>query len=773
MPVKAEKIISPKTARFEQPDQNDMQTHLANLPTAVCAVRDKFRHFLSDALALFFEHVDESLFKMAENVLSNQEQHNYLDATREMRKQRANFSKEYIRLIETAFDFLDSANKSVSSISPIEELLTRSSDHQATSLSLVDDQEVEQMVAIKTLATRALAKNSEAVQHISLRLNCLVPAKVYQKNNPVGPEVLSTALMVLCKKLNMDITAKLIVIRAFDKTLMNSLPGIYENINQILIKQKILPSISNQVQKKKSPPGKPASARSRATTMNRYGSSVIPSASVEQRVFLSSLERIFGKSAAVQSPSSLTVDTESNLVKILSIAQKLPLNVANSSGKINSHKILERICNHKGMNAHIGKMDEKAINLVDRLFYHIQDDANLALPIKTLLSRLQIPVVKVAILDKSFFTSEAHPARKLLNEMAAAAVGWQNHSEPGDGTDFHDPFYQKMSDIVRRVLQDFAIDMTIFSDLLTEFSEFIKKEKLRSAVIERRIIDSEDGKARADIARTAVALEVELRLKVPGLPEVARTLIRKYWSKVMFIIALKHGFNSSEWQETLTTMDDLVRSVKISHNDESKRLLIKLVPDLVNRLQEGLESISTNPSHMANIFKSLERVHLNAIRGKAAPPPQGDKESSVRVFPPRPRGAMAAAGTRVDVRPLHTNPPATESAASKKLPEREIPKKASELLPEDDLYLRQVGQFSQGAWFELTDDRNEIIRCRLAAFIKPASKYIFVNRNGLKVAEKSPEELALGLKYAKVKVLNNDLLFDRALETVISGMRRH
>ena len=49
--------------------------------------------------------------------------------------------------------------------------------------------------------------------------------------------------------------------------------------------------------------------------------------------------------------------------------------------------------------------------------------------------------------------------------------------------------------------------------------------------------------------------------------------------------------------------------------------------------------------------------------------------------------------------------------------------------------------------------------------------YIFVNRSGVKVAEKTKLELASDLKEGLVQVLNDGLLFDRALESIIGNLR--
>ena len=75
------------------------------------------------------------------------------------------------------------------------------------------------------------------------------------------------------------------------------------------------------------------------------------------------------------------------------------------------------------------QVDADVINLVSMLFDFILEDRQLPSIMKALLSRLQIPILKVALLDRSFFNRGGHPARKLLNELAMAAIGWNEKAE--------------------------------------------------------------------------------------------------------------------------------------------------------------------------------------------------------------------------------------------------------------------------------------------------------------------------------------------------------
>ena len=122
----------------------------------------------------------------------------------------------------------------------------------------------------------------------------------------------------------------------------------------------------------------------------------------------------------------------------------------------------------------VGEIDDDVINLVSMLFEFILDDRTLPDSLKALIGRLQIPLLKVAVLDKTFFSRGSHPARRLLNEIASAAMGWGDQDEAQ-----RDSLYQKIEQIVARLLNDFTDDPAIFSELLADFLAFIGDERRR------------------------------------------------------------------------------------------------------------------------------------------------------------------------------------------------------------------------------------------------------------------------------------------------------
>ncbi|MCP3906646.1 MAG: DUF1631 domain-containing protein, partial [Oceanicoccus sp.] len=89
----------------------------------------------------------------------------------------------------------------------------------------------------------------------------------------------------------------------------------------------------------------------------------------------------------------------------------------------------------------------------------------------------------------------------------------------------------------------------------------------------------------------------------------------------------------------------------------------------------------------------------------------------------------------------------------------------------DDPCLVVVDNMTMGSWVELHQDDDKKFRCRLAAIIRSTGKYIFVNRSGMKVAEYNRMSFARAIKGGHISTLDEGLLFDRALESVIGNLR--
>src|SRR5690606_7452459 len=140
--------------------------------------------------------------------------------------------------------------------------------------------------------------------------------------------------------------------------------------------------------------------------------------------------------------------------------------------------------------ARLNQMGEDVINLVSMLFEFILNDNQLPATMKALIPRLQIPMLKAAILDKSYSGKEGHPARRLLNDIATAAVGWDEVSE-------HEPdaLRDTVEAIVAHLLTGFDRNLGGFGELLGDVQGVGRGEHRRRQVVDQAVRVAEEGGA--------------------------------------------------------------------------------------------------------------------------------------------------------------------------------------------------------------------------------------------------------------------------------------
>ncbi len=791
---------------------------LTRLPAPIHGLRDKARQQLQVYLRELFDRIDDAMFELADKANNNQDQNIFFDSMREVRIRRRAIENTFFRTLDIGFARLLDPTAYQDEKRQVEKAVS------LDELTIVKNDELEEMVAVDSMVNKANEQFAELIQHLTLRIDHLVPTKVYQKNNPLGVDVICNAFTDATATLNIDVKAKLVMFKIFDNAMMSKLGKLFEVLNQSLIDANILPSLKSELRQAKRPvvPASP-------TTMNNadyFGQGL--TAELHNNVtgglqrydeqtnqVLHQLRNLLGNQRSSSHSGQVSVEeiNTGDLIKILSLAQQQNTVLSNTAQPANLRGLLTELVKAETQTAAaINQVDDDVINLVSMMFEFILDDRNLAAPMKVLIGRLQIPMVKVAIADKTFFSKGGHPARRLLNEMAMASLGWQ---EPTDDNQRKDTLFAKMEEMVQTILAEFDTDISLFDRLLLDFRSYLDKEKRRAQILEQRTIDAEDGKAKSERARAQVDAEMNRITVGRDLPLAVTKLLREAWANVMFITSLKQGVDSEEWRSCSLTAQQLVWSVVAPMDKDNRQKLLKLVPELLQKLRSGLESISFSPFETGNLFKQLEAVHLERLRGDVKPATQpasvvqnvvqepvknevNARAEQIAAKAVSMKAAMADAQARsqsvvatVAVEQLPAEGSSEPTIANEVVVASDVPvatqepvvdvqddvqqeavaEPVVEVVVADPQHLALVNNITQGTWFEMQGEAGEKYRCRLAAIIRSVGKYIFVNRSGMKVAEESRESLAIALQTKRLTILDDGMLFDRALEAVIGSLR--
>lgn len=706
-------------------------------PVEVTRIRDTVVAGLGDLLQGAFDAVDDSLFELANNARSNNEQNRYFEAMREIRIKRKGVERHFQNTVAQFF-----ANPPHTGQQHEDSLGQQAN---ADNLALVGNDDLEEQVALNAMITKAKAHFQGPLLQLQARFS-----KVYDGAsdempvNPMAPEHLCSAFTGAIQALEIQIRERLILLKQFDRYVVSNLGMLLDEANRILIQAGVIPNFryhGKTGQQHDSPEGQATgessegSAASGKNQQDSGGNAVFDqihqllarqraNAGIPSRPHDPNI-RVIGGNELVSLLTSLSLNAQIGAEHNLSEGEPLTIDLRDAV-----QQILAQANPRDGKKPALKEMDEDLINLVSMLFEFILDDYNLSAPIQVLISRLQIPILKVVIKDKSFFSKTTHPARKLLNALARAGIGWSNSDEKA-----RDKLYEMIHGIVQRILGEFDGDVTLFETLNDEFEEFLAQENRKASLVEQRTRESERGRIKSQKAQELVDRIIQERVARYRLPEPAYNILVNGWCRVMFLAYLRDDVEH-RWQESVKVVDDLVWCLHPHQEDSERDQWVRVVPGLLKSLRAGLEEVSYNASKLDDTMSQLKHELADAFRAS----------SSME---------------------MTAEPPAQDEDLNET-------RNRAELQPEDAAiaeFMAQIDSIEIGNWVEFRLVNGASFRCKLSAIIEEADCFVFVNRMGLKVIEKTRVDLAHEMRRGRMTLLEQGAFIDRALDAVVGSLR--
>ncbi len=700
------------------------------------------------------DKADDTLFDLAGKSDSSSTQQLYFDAMRDLRVKRQSIERGFRSEIKKAFeDFV--AGRPVGL-----ERQERGASSDELSLALVDEEEMEESIAIKNMAAKAERACYQVLYELTERLKAATRrGDLDETRHPLSPGTIARAFGDTLSPLETDIQVKLIIHKLFDKHVMSGMVGLHKEVNALLVNEGILPKIRRSVRRPPGvgPPGRPASGAPGG------GAHHTPSGPSGAEASGGAGSGPYGQGVFGPGGVAAFVGEATTLVGALSAMQ----------GYVVNHDMVDQLSPDE-FEAHVLDLsnqvravtsgrgaavaDEKTINMVSVIFDYILDDEDLPLQVKVLIARLQIPVLKVALIDGDFFGRKQHPVRALVNEMAHAGLSWN-----GDTTDGTDPLLETMAGIVDRILNEFDDDPSLFEELLAELRSFLEQESERARVFEERTRKTAEGRERVAYARRRTDAWIDMWTARDELPEFIRAFLRNTWRNALLVTMHRYGENSREWAARVQTVNNLLWSVTPKKTEKGTRLLLEMIPEILNEIREGMELASAHPHTIDAFFRELAQCHAQTVGGRGEGEPDGEGE------PRAARGTPDTDGASGEI-PRHgaieEAPPGLEEVIKEIVLTFEAGQRELAINEPRDEHTRQVESLSCGDWVEFQTDNGKPLRAKLCWRSPVTSCYLFVDHKGTKVAEKSLAELVQDLRAGRGRILDGVPLLDRAINAL-------
>lgn len=743
----------------------------ATLPSLVKQVKDNTFAILSNNFSHFFSSCDDLFFDLASKAGSNKEQNLYFDSMREVRMKKSQVWSLFKEAYEENFRNLTKSR--ISGVAKKPEVFN------LESITLVDKDDMEQDVAITGIVNKARTENQELLYQLNCRFDYLLPdVKVNESNNPLDPAQICAAVSKSLRVLDLDIRCKVILLKHLDRTVIVELRNIYSLANELMVSAGVLPQIRFGVKKQPgsvtSPTGTPTptEAEQAAQAVNDAlqvltspdgsplagvrptGGAATSGPTVSLGQVLNMFQQL--RQSGVQIPNAVYRPVTGNsqpinpdhLIESLTSLQ-LSADYLAQPHLYNVRSVVEKVLEEnrsRGRPDALNQSDEDIINLVAMFFDFVLDDRNLPVPFQALISRLQIPVLKVALKDREFFSHTDHPARRFINEIANSAVGWDQSEKESQ-----DQLYKEVNRVVHEVIEHYTGEVAIFERALTSLQQALKMETNKASVLERRTQEAAQGKAKAEHSREEANSILLARLRDARLPESIMSFLVKEWQKVLMYVNLKHGVESTEWLEAKQVIDDLVWAVRPHQDDRSMNRVDRVKDEVVRKVSHGLEGVSVSRDTILNTLSVIEQIFEMVLTHRL------DEKDLTGLRPEH----LVALG-QVDT----ANGKHWEEMTAVERQQLKMQAAAKE-------YVTKVASIKAGTWMVYTPpNSSRAFRCKLAMVTDPGESYVFVNRFGLRVFEKKLNEFAHDMQKGYVKLLDSGVLFDRAMDNISDRLKK-
>jgi Protein of unknown function (DUF1631) len=717
------------------------------------AVRGIANRRLQQWIGNMFEHVDDALFDLAEKAENNAAQMHYFDGMREVRKRRPPVERNFLSAISRDLGELTHPSQQP----PVSAPLTSGT----VELSLVADNDLEESLAITSMIGKNEQRLSRDLFAVNQRLSVICGGyKIDDASNPVAPAILSHAFRQALHELSADMRVKLIIYKLFDRYVLSSLEELYLEINVELVRAGVLPQLRHEVLR-----GHSAQATADAVQAAVSSSMVADDVGEIPSDVLQTLNALFnarrghvGLDVGMSAMPSGPLPSANELLGALSVLQSQitstgPLLHARAGDAAAlSHEVMQlkgqlltQIGALRGERpSHVATIDEDTIDLVGMLFEFILEDRNLPVEMQVLLARLQIPYLKAAILDRKLFAHRQHPARRLLDGLADQAKSWSEES------DRDHRLFEKVKSIVEQLLHDFDDDMSIFDRLLVDLQQFQEINKRRSELAEQRVAESTRGREKLEQARRRAAREIIDRIGDQKLPPLVHGVLARAWANHLVLTLLRQGEASPEFKSALRFVDDFIASTRPAHTPESRQMLRQMLPGIERSLRLGLANVAFQESDIERLlaqFHTYYRQQLGEAVADVEAPAAVEDEAILAI-------------------PDSIQPVVDRDA---QLDDEALDRDAVVVAPDSPEW-QQVQALQPGTWLEFSLIDEPMTRAKLSWISPMSGRYLFVNRRGLKVADYSPQELAVLLADGHALVLAANALFDRAMSAIVGRL---
>lgn len=261
--------------------------------------------------------------------------------------------------------------------------------------------------------------------------------------------------------------------------------------------------------------------------------------------------------------------------------------------------------------ASTGTLDHMVIDVVGSLFDQILSDPRVPPQMARQIARLQLPVLRVALVDTTFFSSRKHPVRRFVNRLASLAAAFEDFDD-GPGK----LFIARVRELVQEIVEGDFDQMDVYTSKLNALEGFIAQQAKTDVEASASAVSLVDGKESDLRIQQRYMLQLRAALTPLSLQDYLRDFLAQVWSQALALATRREGPQSELVQRLKRAGRDLVMSVQPKGSPAMRKKFLMQLPPLMKDLNEGMKLVGWPDAAQKEFFSKLLPAHADSLKGQ-------------------------------------------------------------------------------------------------------------------------------------------------------------
>lgn len=415
-------------------------------------------------------------------------------------------------------------------------------------------------------------------------------------------------------------------------------------------------------------------------------------------------------------------------------------------------------------------IDKLTIELVGMLFDQVLQDKQVPAEIKAVLSRLQFPVLKVALMDADFFASGHHPARQLIDRLGSTAVGWEPYGDENVS------YKKEVERVVQQVLERFDNDTRVFEELLAEFDGFVSAMPQRETDPVARAKRALEEAEKREVLVINTTIQVRRAFEHVELEPYLREFLVGPWVQALVNATMRDEQTPGFSKAFRAVIHDMVWSVQPKVSADEKKRLVALIPPMTRVLRDGMNLVRMPEPDQQAFLQQLMASHAVAVRpvdqatyikSSVATNELRQKLDEMKITGAYPQGELTG-GLKISAGALQRA--AINHSAQLMIAEPAVNAGPIDFAQDAELEAR-ISAWQRGTWFNLSDGEH-IYKVKLRWISPLKTLYMFSGSDEKSARVLAPDVIKGYLKTGMLRPIEDTPLTRRIVDRVVGEFER-